>query len=124
ARLGAPGIMGLALLSSVPAIAQSNKPLVIEPAAEKRVQLLWPSTTNFNVLQETLGFDGTNLWQDVPDAPTVIGTGYGLLREATNDAAFYRLVNRGIAGSSTPPDPASTATPPAPNVFNDLASLT
>jgi hypothetical protein len=60
----------------------------------------------------------------VPDAPAVLGLRYGILRDATNNAAFYRLASRGTPGSSTPPDPSTAATAPAPNTFRDHASLT
>ena len=89
-----------------------------------QVELFWSASTNFNVLQETFGLEATNSWLDVSDAPEVLGTRYSVHREATNSTAFYRLVNRGRPGFSTPPDPASVATSPLPNVFNDPASLT
>jgi RHS repeat-associated protein len=122
--LGTAAVLTATLLSARPAEAQSASPLVIQPSGTNQVQLFWPATTNFNVLQEIPGFGGTNLWQDVPGAPAVLGTRYSLWLEATNSAAFYRLANRWTAGPSTLPDPASVAPAPQPNVYNDLASLT
>jgi len=124
AGFGTAAVLTTTLLTLRPAEAQSASPLVIQPSGTNQVQLFWPATTNFNVLQEILGFGGTNLWQDVPEAPAVLGTRYSLWLDATNSAAFYRLANRWTAGASTLPDPASVAPAPLPNVFNDLASLT
>ena len=83
------------LLGARPAEAQSTSPLVIQPSGTNQVQLFWPATTHFNVLQEILEFGGTNSWQDVPAAPVVLGTGYSLRLGATNRGAFYRLANSG-----------------------------
>jgi len=112
------------VLIELPLGAQTSSPLAIQPSGVNQFQLAWPAGTNFDVLQEHFGFAATNNWRDVSDAPAVIGSRYGILRDATNDAAFYRLVSRGTPGSSTPPDPSTTASPPAPNTFNDHASLT
>ena len=112
------------LLLARPTEGQSAPPLEIQASQNSQVQLFWPASTNFNVLQEELEVEATNSWVDVPDAPEVLGMRYSVRREATNNAAFYRLVNRGEPGSATPPDPASQATPLKPNVFNDLASST
>ena len=112
------------ILIELPLSAQTSSPLAIQPSGVNQFQLAWPAGTNFDVLQELLGFAATNDWRDVSDAAAVIGSRYGILRDATNDAAFYRLVSRGTPGSSTPPDPSATASAPAPNTFNDHASLT
>src|ERR1035438_2458172 len=98
-----------ALLFGLQAAAQTGPPLAIQPSGTNQVQVEWPGGTNFNVLQEILRFSATNDWQDVPDAPSIFGAHYAVLREATNGAAFYRLAQRGVAGISTPPDPATTA---------------
>ncbi len=76
------------------------------------------------MLEGIFGFGGTNFWQAVPDAPSVLGARYAIYRGATNAAEFYRLATRGILGQATPPDPASNAPPLAPNTFNDLGSST
>ncbi len=107
-----------------PGQAQTEPGLAIRPAGETQVQLTWSPGTNFNVLQQTPELTPTNSWMDVPDAPEVMGMRYSVFRHKTNSAAFYRLVNRGWADPSSPPDPASVATAPKPNVFNDLGSLT
>jgi hypothetical protein len=112
------------LLTARPIAGQSAPPLGIQASGTNQVELLWPVSTNFNVLQEILAFAPTNSWMDVPDAPTVLGMRYSLRLDATNSTRFYRLVNRWAAGASTLPDPATVATAPQPNVFNDLASLT
>jgi len=104
--------------------AHGGAPLAIQPAAGNQVQVAWPAGTNFDILQELLGFASTNDWRDVSEAPFVFGARYGLMRGATNTATFYRLVSRGTPGSPTPPDPSTTASVPAPNTFNDHASLT
>jgi hypothetical protein len=98
--------------------------LVIEPSGPDQVRVFWPATTNLTVLQETFGFKATNSWQDVPDAPAVQGAGYSLRLHATNRAVFYRLQNRWTGGALALPDPAGVATPPQPNVFNDMGALT
>src|ERR1039458_9433442 len=113
-----------ALLFGLQAAAQTGPPLAIQPSGTNQVQVEWPGGTNFNVLQEILRFSSTNDWQDVPDAPSIFGAHYAVLREATNGAAFYRLAQRGVAGISTPPDPATTASVLAPNTFNDHGSST
>ena len=113
-----------ALLFGLQAAAQTGPPLAIQPSGTNQVQVEWPGGTNFNVLQEILRFSATNDWQDVPDAPSIFGAHYAVLREATNGAAFYRLAQRGVAGISTPPDPATTASVLAPNTFNDHGSST
>ena len=122
--LGTGAVLTATLLSARPAEAQSASPLVIQPSSTNQIQLFWPATTNFNVLQEILGFAPSNSWMDVPDAPALLGTGYSLRLDATNSAAFYRLAKRWAAGASALPDPASVATAPLPNVFNDVGSLT
>jgi hypothetical protein len=86
--------------------------------------VVWPAGNDFNVLEETLGLDSTNLWLEVPDAPSVLGERYAVLRDATNGAAFYRLAQRGVPGVATPPDPATTASVLAPNTFHDHGSST
>ena len=123
-RLGETVVFIAALFTTRSSSKQSDLLLGIQPSGTNQVQLFWPSSTNFNVLQEALDFELPQSWLDVPDAPEVLGTYYSIHREATNNASFYRLVNRGGPGFSTPPDPAVVATPPSPNVFNDLASLT
>ena len=117
-------ILTATLVAARPAAAQSDLALGIQSSGTNEVQVFWPATTNINILQEGLGFAPTNSWQDVADAPDVQGMRYSIRRELTNSAAFYRLVNRGWPASSTPPDPATVAPAPQPNVFNDLGSLT
>ena len=124
ASLGTVAVFTAMLLTAQPTGAQTASTLGVQSAGTNEVQLFWSATTNINILQEVLGFDPTDSWLDVPAAPEVLGTRYSVRREATNGAAFYRLVNRGWADSSTPPDPATVATAPLPNGFNDLASLT
>jgi RHS repeat-associated protein len=114
----------LGLLGFQPLMAQSGPPLNIQPSGNNRIQVTWPPGINFNVLQETIGLGATNAWQDVSDAPFVVGTNYALLRAATNSAGFYRLARRGMPGTTTPPDPASVAPPLAPNVFNPFGAST
>ncbi|HOY56937.1 MAG TPA: hypothetical protein PK640_02220, partial [Verrucomicrobiota bacterium] len=104
--------------------AQTVPPLEIQAPRTNQVQLLWPASTNFTILQEGLEVADPGAWVDVPEAPEVLGTRCSVLRESTNSAAYYRLVNRHGADPSAPPDPAATATAPLPNVYNDLASLT
>lgn len=106
------------------AIAQTESPLEIHPWATNRVQLVWPPSPDFLVLQQTPGLDSDHAWEDVPDAPEVLGTLYSVRRDAVDGAAFYRLVRRGIPGEATPPNPASNAPPLVENVFNDLGSST
>jgi RHS repeat-associated protein len=122
--LGTAAVLTATLLTARPTGAQSASPLAIQPSGTNQVQLFWPVTAQFNVLQEILGVEGTNLWQDVPGVPAVLGTRYSLRLDATNSVAFYRLANTWAAAASTLPDPASVAPAPQPNVFNDLASLT
>ena len=111
----------LVLLS---ALAQTESTLTIQPAGPKQVQIAWPSSTNFNVLEELLGFGGANFWQAVPQAPLILGTRYVVQQETISGAAFYRLASRGTPGVSTPSDPTNTATTLVPNTFNDLGSST
>ncbi len=114
----------IGLLACQPLLAQSGPPLNIQPSGGNQVQITWSPDTNFNVLEETFGLDGTNVWQDVPDAPSVLGAHYAVHKAATNSAVFYRLAQRGTPGVATPPDPASVATPLVPNVFNAFGPST
>jgi hypothetical protein len=104
--------------------AQSVPPLAIEPFGANQVQVLWPPGIDFNVLEEILGFDSTNVWREVPDAPSVLGERFAVRRDVTNGIAFYRLAARGTPGVSTPPDPSTTASILAPDTFNDHGSAT
>ena len=113
-----------ALLFGLQAAAQTGAPLAIQPSGTNQVQITWPSGTNFSVLQEATALAPTNVWLDLPDAPSILGTRYGIFRDATSGAAFYRLASRGQLGVATPPDPAGTASALVPNTFNDLASST
>jgi RHS repeat-associated protein len=124
AGLGTAAVLTATLLTARPAEAQSASPLVIQPSGTKQVQLLWPATTNFNVLQEIPGFDGTNTWMDVPEAPSPLGLFYSVREATTNGAMFYRLAQRGTPGVTSPPDPASVAPALAPNVFNAFGPST
>ncbi len=47
--------------------AQSALPLHIQAFGTNQVQILWPSDTNYNVLEESAGLADPNGWQDVPD---------------------------------------------------------
>jgi RHS repeat-associated protein len=113
-----------ALLFGLQAAAQTGPPLAIQPSGTNQVQITWPSGTNFTVLQEATALAPTNVWLDLPDAPSILGARYGIFRDATNGASFYRLASRGAPGVATPPDPAGTASALVPNTFNDLASST
>ena len=112
------------LLFGLQAAAQTGAPLAIQPAGTNQFQITWPSGTNFSVLQEATALAPTNVWLDLPDAPSILGARYGIFRDATNGTAFYRLASRGAPGVATPPDPAGTASALVPNTFNDLASST
>src|ERR1035441_10446888 len=112
------------LLYGLQAAAQTGAPLAIQPSGTNQFQITWPSGTNFSVLQEATALAPTNVWLDLPDAPSILGTRYGIFRDATSGAAFYRLASRGAPGVATPPDPAGTASALVPNTFSDLASST
>ncbi len=115
-------VIGLEL--SLTLMAQTGPPLLVQPWSTNQVQLLWPPGTNFNVLEQILALDATNFWQEVPEAPTILGDRYSITRESTNGSSFYRLASHGTPGVSTPPDPATTAPALLPNTFNDLGSST
>jgi RHS repeat-associated protein len=114
----------LGLLASKPLPAQSGPPLNIQPSGTNEVQITWPPGTNFNVLEEALGLEGTNGWVDVPDAPSPLGVLYAVRAATTNGATFYRLAQRGTPGVATPPDPATVAPALSPNVFNTFGAST
>ncbi len=114
----------LGLLAYQRLLAQSGPSLNIQSSANSQLQITWQPGNNFNVLQETLGLGGTNVWQDVSDAPSVLGALYAVRKATTNSAAYYRLIQRGMPGVTTPPDPASVATPLLPNVYNDFGGST
>ena len=80
AGLGTVAVFTVTLLTSQSTEAQSLSPLGIQPSGTNQVQLVWPATTNLNVLQEILGFVPTNSWWDVPDAPAVVGMRYSVRR--------------------------------------------
>ena len=60
----------------------------------------------------------------MPEAPTILGDRYSVVKEAADGTGFYRLASHGTPGVPTPPDPATTAPALLPNTFNDLASST
>ena len=68
------------------------------PSGTNQVEIGWLADTNLSVLQELLAFGRTNFWSDVPDAPSIFGARYGIYRDATNGASFYRLASRGRRG--------------------------
>lgn len=119
-NLIAATVVGLGLAAE----AQTVSRLSVQPLGTGQVQITWPGGTNFNVLQWVPALTSTNVWLDVPDAPDVLGERYGIYRDATNGASFYRLATRGTLGQATPPNPASNAPPLMPNTFNDLGSST
>lgn len=104
--------------------AQDGPPLSIQPSGTNEIQITWPPGVNFNVLEESLGLEATNVWEDVPEAPSPLGLLYEVREAATNGAMFYRLAQRGTPGVATPPDPASVAPALAPNVFNAFGPST
>jgi RHS repeat-associated protein len=112
------------MASSRPLLAQGGPPLNIQPSGAGAVQITWPPGTNFNVLEESLGLDGTNFWEDVPIAPSPLGALYSVRAATTNSATFYRLSQRGTPGITTPPDPVSVASALKPNVYNPLGAST
>jgi RHS repeat-associated protein len=114
----------LLLLPGKPLLAQSGPPLSIVPSGTNEVQITWPPGTNFNVLEESLGLEGTNVWFDAPEAPSPLGLLYSVRAATTNGATFYRLAQRGTPGVTTPPDPASVAPALAPNQFNPFGAST
>jgi RHS repeat-associated protein len=114
----------LGLLANRPILAQSGPPLTIRPSGTDAIQVTWPPGTNFNVLEEAFGLDGTNAWFDAPEAPSPLGLLYSVREATTNGATFYRLAQRGAPGVTTPPDPASVAPKLSPNVFNSVGSST
>ena len=114
----------LGVLANKPLLAQSVPPLSIVPSGTGEVQITWPPGTNFNVLEEALGLEGTNVWFDVPEAPSPLGLLYSVRKATTKGATFFRLAQRGTPGVTTPPDPASVAPALAPNVFNRFGPST
>jgi RHS repeat-associated protein len=114
----------LGLLATKPLLAQSGPSLNIVPSGTGEVQISWLPDTNFNVLEESLGLEGTNAWFDVPQAPSPLGLFYSVREATTNGATFYRLAQRGTPGVNTPPDPSSVAPPLSPNVFNPFGPST
>ncbi len=109
-----------------PLIAQTGPPLAIQFSGTNQVQISWPPSTNFNVLEELFSFNATNFWHEVSEAPAVLGMHYQVEREATNDTAFFLTHHSAWSGTgvSTPPDPATVAPSLTPNTFNDQASST
>ena len=87
-RLGTAAVFTATLLTIRPTVGQSAPPLEIQRSEIDQVELFWPASTNFNVLQEAFGLAATNSWLDVPDAPDVLGTRYSVRRDATNSVAF------------------------------------
>src|ERR1035441_7937231 len=61
------------LLFGLQAAAQTGAPLAIQPSGTNQFQITWPSGTNFSVLQEATAVAPTNVWLDLPDAPSILG---------------------------------------------------
>jgi hypothetical protein len=119
-----PVLVVLSLLASGDLVAQTGPPLTIQRSGSNQIQITWSTGTNLNVLQELSALGSTNVWREVSDAPSILGTHFQVRRAATNVATFYRLASHGALGVSTPADPASVAPPLALNQFNPFGAST
>ncbi|HLZ55084.1 MAG TPA: choice-of-anchor Q domain-containing protein [Verrucomicrobiae bacterium] len=62
--------------------------------AGSNVVLSWPAYYGDFILQSAIGLQGSNLWNNVPDTPVVIGNQFVVTNRMTNAMMFYRLISQ------------------------------